>query len=59
MNQVVKVIGVIVVTIAILGLPVLTCLSFIFKWDICCILTIVVAIEAVIIAFEVYERSEE
>lgn len=61
MNHVVKTIGRIVVTFAILGLPVLTCLSFVLEWYpfFRVVLIVAVAIEAIFVFGEVYERSEE
>lgn len=61
MNHIVKIIGTIVMTLVILGLPVLTCLSFVLKWDglISIILVMIVVIEAVLVAGEIWERSED
>ena len=61
MNHVVKIIGTIVVTFAILGLPVLTCLSFVFEWYIFFRLVFIVsvAIETIVVFGEVYDRSED
>lgn len=61
MNHVVKTIGTIVVTWAVLGVPVLTCLSFVFEWHVFfrLVLVLAVAIEAILVYGEVYERSEE
>lgn len=61
MNHVVKIIGTIVLTFAILGLPVLTYLSFAFEWNAFLRLVFVVSvvIEAILVSAEVYERSEE
>ncbi len=61
MNYIVKAIGTIVVTLAILGLPVLTCLSFVLEWYTFfrLVLIVAVAIEAILVWGEVYERSEE
>ena len=60
MNHVVKIIGTIVVTFAILGLPVLSCLSFVLEWPVFFRLVFIVsfAIEAMLVAGEVYDRSE-
>jgi len=61
MNHVVKTIGTIIVTLAILGLPVLTCLSFVLEWDgfFRLVLVMLVVIEAIFTYAEVYERSED
>ena len=61
MNHIVKTIGVIIVTLAILGLPVLTCLSFVLEWNglLRWMLVMLVVIEAIFTYAEVYERSEE
>ena len=60
-NYIVKIIGTIVVTIAILGLPVLTCLSFVFDWHVFIRFVLLVAFtaEATVVACGVYERSED
>jgi len=61
MNHIVKTIGTIIVTLAILGLPVLTCLSFVLEWNFVLrvMLCMLVVIEAIFTYAEVYERSEE
>lgn len=61
MNHVVKIIGTIVVTLAILGLPVLTCLSFVLEWYALFKLVLITAvvIEALLVYAEVYDKSEE
>lgn len=61
MNHVVKIVGTIVVTFVILVLPILTCLSIVLEWDglISTVLCAAVAFEAVLVAVEVYERSED
>lgn len=61
MSHVIKIIGTIVVTFAILGLPVLTCLSFVLEWHVFfrLVLIVAVAIEAILVYGEVYERSED
>lgn len=61
MNRIVKAIGTIIVTIAILGLPVLTCLSFVLEWNFIfrVMLVVLVAIEAIFTYGEVCERSKD
>lgn len=61
MKYVVQAIGTIVITLVILGLPILTCLSFVFKWHgfIRLVLTAAISLEGVFVANEVIERSEE
>lgn len=61
MNHILKIIGTIVVTVAILGLPVLTCLSFMLEWFVFtrAVLVVSVMLEAIFVCVEVYERSEE
>ena len=61
MNYVVKFIGSLVLTFAILGLPVIACLSFVFEWYIFFRLVLVVAvvIEATFVSGKIYERSED
>ena len=61
MKYIVKFIGILIVTFAILGLPVLTCLSFVLEWHIFfrIVLSVAVAIEAIFVYGDVYEKSEE
>lgn len=61
MNQVVKIVGALVIAVVILGLPVLACLSFVLKWDpfFCVMLLIAITGEIAIVAAAVLERSED
>lgn len=61
MNHIVKTVGSIVMTFAILGLPVLTCLSFVLQWYTFfrLVLVVAVAIEAIFVYADVYKRSKE
>lgn len=61
MKYVVQAIGTIVITIVILGLPILTCLSFVFEWYgfIRLVLITAISLEAVFVANEILERSED
>ena len=61
MNCVIKFLEALITTVAILGLPVLTCLSFVFEWHWLgrWLLFVAVVLEAVIITLTIFERSEE
>lgn len=59
MNNVVKSIGVLVVSFVIVGLPVLSCLSFVLDWHVFIrfMLLCAVLLDALLVACGVYERS--
>lgn len=61
MKYIVQAIGTIVITLVILGLPVLTCLSFVFEWHgfIRLVLCGAITVDAVFVASEVLKRSED
>ena len=60
MNNILKIIGTIVVTVAILGLPVLTCLSFVLEWFSFtrAVLVVFVMVEAIFVSSAIFTFSE-
>lgn len=60
MNTLIKISGVIVMTCAIIGLPMLTVIAIAFGWDgfFCAILTLMTAFEAFCVGFEIFDRVD-
>ena len=60
MKNLVKLFGVLIVTCAIIGLPMLTVIAIAYGWDgfFCALFTMMTIFEAVCIAIEIIERVD-